>query len=73
MNFALSGQNLTTAYVFADCYYSDNETRKASVWGGVNIFELDSENGPRLAARFVIKKGKYELEPADVDENLSTK
>lgn len=47
VDYALSGTTLVTSYFFKDCYFTGNRMQKADVWGGVNIYEIDPETGPK--------------------------
>ena len=63
----LAGRYLASAYVFQNCYYSDHPLHKARVWGGVYIYELDPETGPKK--RFSLTTRNYEeLTPVPVAE-----
>ena len=69
IDYSICGSTLVTSYTFEKCYLKDNPFHSADVWGGVNIYEIDSETGPKRV--FSLKTGHLdELKPVPVGETV---
>ena len=69
IDYSICGSTLVTSYTFDECYFEGSPMYSADVWGGVNIYELDSEMGPKRV--FSLKTGHLdELKPVPVDETI---
>ncbi|MBR5759639.1 MAG: hypothetical protein IKX88_13700, partial [Thermoguttaceae bacterium] len=69
IDYSICGSTLVTSYTFDKCYTKGSPMQSADVWGGVNIYELDSETGPKRV--FSLKTGHLdELKPVPVDETV---
>ena len=69
IDYSICGSTLVTSYTFDECYFKGSPMYSADVWGGVNIYELDSETGPKRV--FSLKTGHLdELKPVPVDETV---
>ncbi len=69
IDYAICGSTLVTSYTFEKCYLKDAPLHSADVWGGVNIYEIDSETGPKRV--FSLKTGHLdELKPVPVGETV---
>ena len=69
IDYSICGSTLVTSYTFEKCYLKDNPFHSADVWGGVNIYEIDSETGPKRV--FSLKTGHLdELKPVPIDETV---
>lgn len=69
IDYSICGSTLVTSYTFDECYFEGSPLQSADVWGGVNIYEIDSETGPKRV--FSLKTGHLdELKPVPVDETV---
>ena len=69
VDYSICGSTLVTSYTFDQCYFKGHPLQSADVWGGVNIYEIDSETGPKRV--FSLKTGHLdELKPVPVDETV---
>ena len=69
IDYSICGSTLVTSYTFDECYFEGSPMQSADVWGGVNIYEIDSETGPKRV--FSLKTGHLdELKPVPVDETV---
>ncbi len=69
IDYSICGSTLVTSYTFEKCYLKDAPLHSADVWGGVNIYEIDSETGPKRV--FSLKTGHLdELKPVPVGETV---
>ena len=64
VDFATCGSTLVTSYVFDECYIKGSPLQAAKVWAGVNVYEIDPEQGPkRVLALTTSNLGELKVVP----------
>lgn len=66
IDHSLCNQTLVTTYMFDECYFGYSPLSQADVWAGVNVYEIDPQEGPKRVFALTTSNGK-ELKVTPID------